>query len=270
MDIKDKVVIVTGASSGIGRACALDLVKHGALVTLASRSEQALCDIADEVDPSGRRTLVVPTDVTDVDQCRRMVEETVAYFGRVDVLVNNAGISMRASFSELDLDVMHKLMNVNFWGTVYSTKAALPYLLKSKGTIVGVTSVAGYLGLPWRTGYSASKYAMRGFLDTIRTEYLHSGLKVFVIAPGFTASNIRYKALTADGSEQGESPRNEGKMMSAEKVACEIRKGICRGTREKVLTLIEGKLAVFLNKWCPSLVDRLANSKMRKEFEQKQ
>lgn len=264
-DLTDKVVVVTGASSGIGRACAIDMVKAGAKVVLASRNEIELCAVADSVDPSGRRTLVVSTDVTDEEQCKRLVTETLAYFGRLDVLVNNAGLSMRASFSDVDTDVLKRLMDVNFWGTVYCTKAALPHLLQVGGTIVGITSVAAHIGLPGRTGYSASKFAMRGFLETIRNEYLHSGLRVFILAPGFTSSNVRIAALTANGTPQGSSPRDENGMMSAGMVAKAIRKGVQKQQRFKVLTFVNGKLALFLNKWWPTLVDRLANQKMRTE-----
>lgn len=265
MDIKDKVVIITGASSGIGRACAIDMFQHGARVVLASRSELELCRIADQIDPSGRRTLVVPVDVTDESQCANLIDETIAYFGQVDVLINNAGISMRSSLLDVRTEVLHRLMNVNFWGTVYCTKAALPHLLKTKGTIVGVSSVAGYLGLPGRTGYSASKYAMRGFLDAVRTEFLDRGIHVLLVAPGYTASNIRFSALTADGSPQGSTPRDEKAMMSAESVAKAIRKGILHNNRTKILTFVQGKFAVWLSKWWPSLVDRLTRDEISKE-----
>lgn len=261
MNLTDKVVVVTGASSGIGRACALDMLKAGAKVVLASRNELELCAVADSVDPSGRRTLVVPTDVTDEKQCQQLVAETISYFGGIDVLVNNAGISMRATFDQVDLSVLHRLMAVNFWGTVYCTRAALPYLLASHGTIVGVTSVAAHIGLPGRTGYSASKFAMRGFLETIRNEYLHTGLNVFIIAPSFTKSNVRKIALTADGTPQGVSPVDEDKLMSAEEVAKGIRKGVQKGSRFRVLSVGEGKLALWLNKWWPSLVSKIVNKR---------
>lgn len=265
MDVKDKVVVVTGASSGIGRACAKEFFSCGAKVVLASRSEGKLVELAGELDADGERTLVVTTDVTCESQCRNLIERTVDRFGRVDILVCNSGVSMRASFDEVDMSVLKRLMDVNFWGTVYCVKYALPYLLQSHGTVVGVNSVAGYLGLPGRTGYSASKYAMRGFLETIRNEYLNQGLRVFIIAPGFTESNVRYSALTADGTPQGQTPRNESSMMSAEEVAVAVRKGVQCGSRFKALTFVNGKLAIFLNKWWPSLVSRLANRSMRME-----
>ena len=172
---------------------------------------------------------------------------------------------MRALFVDVDLAVMHKLMDVNFWGTVYCTKYALPYILQQKGSVVGVTSIAGFIGLPGRVGYSASKFAINGFLETIRVENLKTGLHVMVAAPGFTASNVRKAALTANGSAQGETPRHEEDMMSAEEVAVHMVKAINRRKRTLVLTFVEGKLTVFLRKWLPSLVDYFTYKFMARE-----
>jgi short-subunit dehydrogenase len=172
---------------------------------------------------------------------------------------------MRASFVDVEIDVLKKLMDVNFWGTVYCTKFALPYLLKTKGSLVGVISIAAYLGLPARSAYSASKYAVRGFLDTLRVENLKNGLHVLVAAPGFTNSNIRNTALTEKGLAQGESPRDEAKMMSAEEVAKRIARAVDQRKSELILTFVEGKLSVFLNKFFPRLLDKLAYTHMAKE-----
>lgn len=171
---------------------------------------------------------------------------------------------MRAMFRDLDLAVIRELMNVNFWGTVYCTKYALPWLLKSQGSLVGVISIAGFKGLPARSGYSASKFAITGFLETIRVEHLRENLHVMVFAPGFTASGIREKALVADGSRQGETPRDEGKMMSAGECAGYLVKGVIKRKRQIVLTPV-GKTLVILNKFFPSLVDRLEYNYMKKE-----
>ena len=171
---------------------------------------------------------------------------------------------MRAMFRDLDLKVLKSLMDVNFWGTVYCTKYALPWLLKSRGSVVGVISIAGYAGLPARTGYAASKYAIRGFLDTLRIEHLYDGLHVMVFAPGFTASNVRNAALTADGSHQGKTPRDEGKMMTAERVAEYLAKGLKRRRSEMILTPI-GKLTVLMHNLFPRLTDKLEFSYMAKE-----
>lgn len=259
-----KVVIITGASSGIGLASARLYVSRGYCVTMAARSLDKLRELASQMDPQGTHTLCVKADVSVEEDCRRLVESTVERFGRIDILVNNAGISMRAMFRDLELDVIRRLMDVNFWGTVYCTKFALPYLLETRGSVVGVISIAGFSGLPARTGYSASKYAIRGFLDTLRIEHLYDGLHVMVFAPGFTASNIRNTALVADGSQQGETPRDEGRMMSAEKVAEIMAGSIDRRKAQVILTPI-GKLTVLLHRLFPRLADRLTFGYMAKE-----
>ena len=270
-----KVVIITGASSGIGLATAKAFAAKGDCVVLAARNIAKLnSTIAVLGNLYGAETrlgtdrvpkfLAVETDVTNEEECKKLIEKTADVYGRIDVLVNNAGISMRAMFRDLDLSVIKNLMDVNFWGTVYCTKYALPHLLEVKGSVVGVISIAGYKGLPARTGYSASKFAIYGFLDTLRVEHLKEGLHVMIFAPGFTASNIRFSALTADGSAQGKTPRNESGMMSAESVAKRLVKGVYRRKREVILTPV-GKLTVLLNKFFPRLVDRLEYRYMKNE-----
>ena len=263
--MRDKVVVITGASSGIGEACAYEFAARGSKIVLAARNIDKLRKIEANLINKGGESLVVKTDVSIEDDCKNLIVRTIEQYGRIDVLVNNAGISMRALFKDLDLSVIKNVMDVNFWGTVYCTKYALPYLLEAKGSVVGVISIAGYIGLPARTGYSASKYAIRGFLDTLRVETLKQGLHVLVAAPGFTASNIRMTALTADGSQQGETPRNESKMMSSEECARHIVNSVIKRKRELILTFVEGKLSVFLKKWCPSLLDKLTYKHMAKE-----
>ncbi len=263
--MQGKVVIVTGASSGIGKALVYEFAKRGAKIVMAARNLEELEKIEQELKDKNVESLPVQTDVTKESDCKILVEKTIEHFGKLDILVNNAGISMRAMFDELDLDVIHRVMDVNFWGTVNCTRFAIPYLLASKGSLVGIISVAGFLGLPGRTGYSASKFAVRGFLNTLRVENLKRGLHVLVAAPGFTASNIRKTALTATGSQQGESPRAENKMMTAERCAEIIVNGIEKRKREIVMTLVEGKISVFLSKWWPSLLDKLAYNHMAKE-----
>ena len=269
--MKGKVAIVTGASSGIGLATVKEFASRGASVVLAARNTSKLESTVQELnsqygnDVNGKsRFIAVTADVSKEEDCKNLVARSVEHFGRIDILVNNAGISMRAMFKDLDLSVIRNLMDVNFWGTVYCTKYALPYLLEAKGSVVGVISIAGFKGLPARTGYSSSKFAIYGFLDTLRIEHLHDGLHVMVFAPGFTTSNIRNVALTADGSQQGETPRDEDKMMSAEEVASRMAKGIKKRKSQIVLTPI-GNLTVWLNKFFPRLVDRLEYNYMKKE-----
>ena len=261
---KDKVVIVTGASSGIGEAIAREFALSGSKVVLAARSEERLSKITNELQAENRSAIYVVTDVSNVGDCKRLIDITVEKYKTIDILINNAGISMRANFNDVDLQVLHRLMNVNFWGTVYCTKYALPYLIDRKGSLVGVSSVAGFHGLPGRTGYSASKFAMHGFLETIRIENLKNGLHVMIIAPGFTTSEIRKHALTADGTEQGESPREEGKMMSPQYVAKWVLKGIRKKKRNKLLTWI-GRLTALFQRIVPGFVDWSYYQQLSKE-----
>lgn len=253
------------ASSGIGKALVYEFAKFGSKIVMAARNLAELQQMEKELNDKGIEVLAVQTDVTREDDCKHLIEQTVQKFGKIDILINNAGISMRALFDELDVDVIRRVMDVNFWGTVYCSRYAIPYLLHSKGSLVGIISVAGFVGLPGRTGYAASKFAVRGFLNTLRVENLKKGLHVLVAAPGFTASNIRKTALVADGNQQGESPREESKMMSAEECAAIIVKGIRKRKREIIMTLVEGKISVFLSKWWPSLLDKLAYNHMAKE-----
>ncbi len=265
ISLKDKVVIVTGGSSGIGKACAIAFAKRGSKVVITGRNGANLYSAAEEIRKmTGVEVLRVESDVSYQADCKRIIDETLAEFGRIDILINNAGISMRALFKDTDISVIKQLMDINFWGTVYCTKYALPEIMKVKGSIVGVSSIAGFKGLPGRTGYSASKFAIYGFLESLRIENLKTGLHVMVACPGYTASNIRKTALDKDGKQQGESPLEEKKLMTAEKVADEILKGILK--RKKTLILsTQGKMVVFLNKFFPRLMDRLVFSKISKE-----
>lgn len=261
---REKVVVVTGASSGIGEAIAREFAKNGSKVVLAARSEENLSRITGEITAAGHDAFYVVTDVSQESDCRDLIEKAVEKYGTVNILVNNAGISMRASFDDVDLKVLHRLMDVNFWGTVYCTRYALPYLVMNRGSLIGVSSVAGFHGLPGRTGYSASKFAMHGFLETIRIENLNKGLHVMIIAPGFTATEIRKHALNADGSEQGKSPLNEGSLSTPEHVAKWVLKGIRKKKRNKILPLT-GQLTALFQRIIPELVDRAYYNEFAKE-----
>lgn len=263
VSLQDKVIIVTGASSGIGLASARQFGREGAKVVMASRSLDKLRELAPSV-AAPERVLCVKCDVTQEAECQALIEATVARFGRIDVLVNNAGISMRALFADLDLKVIHALMDVNFWGTVYCTKYALPYLLEARGSVVGLVSIAGYSALPARSGYSASKYAVRGFLDTLRIEHLKDGLHVLAFAPGYTSSNVRRAALTADGTAQGETPLDEDRLMSAERCA-QLLSLALRTRRSQILLSPLGCITVRMRQVFPRLVDRLTYKYIARE-----
>jgi short-subunit dehydrogenase len=262
--LQNKVVIVTGASSGIGKAIAKEYAQNGAKVVLAARNTEKLLRIKIDIEKSGGKAVFVETDVSKKSDCENLIKQTVNKFGKIDILVNNAGISMRASFSKLKLEVLERVMNINFWGTVYCSKFALPYLLEQKGSIIGISSISGVTPLPGRTGYVASKYAMDGFLNTLRIEYMKKGLHVLVVHPGFTASNIRNTALNDEGKSQKETPRNESKMMPSEQVAKIVVRATIKRKRDLVLTM-QGKMAVWVYKNFPRLADKLIYKEMSKE-----
>ncbi len=262
--MQSKVVIITGGGSGIGKACASAFLARGYRVVISGRRMEKLQEVIGEFNPYSEHILAVQADVSDEEDGKRIIDETLAKFGRIDVLINNAGISMRALFEEMDLTVLKRLMDTNFWGAVYCTKYALPHLLESKGSVVGISSIAGKKGLPGRTGYSASKFALEGFLETLRIENLKKDLHVLVACPGFTASEIRISSLSADGSAQGESPREESKMMSAQTVAHEIAEAVKYRKRDLVLTF-NGRLNVWLNKFFPAFMDKQVYKHMAKE-----
>lgn len=262
--MKDKVVIITGGSSGIGRALAFAFGRQGSKIFITGRKESDLQQVVAELGEAGITAAYCVADVSREADNREMAAEALRLFGRIDVLINNAGISMRALFEEAGLPVIRQVMEINFFGAVYATKFCLPEIKKNNGSIVGISSIAGYRGLPARSGYSASKFALNGFLETLRTEHLKDDLHVLTACPGFTASNIRKRALAKDGSAQGESPRNEEKVMPAEEVAAHVYRAVVKRKREIILTT-EGRLAVFINKWWPALADRLVYRAMKKE-----
>jgi short-subunit dehydrogenase len=243
---------------------AIDFAGRGSRVVLGARREEHLKEVIETIKKAGGDAIYCVIDVTQENLCKKLIDTAIAEYGRIDILICNAGISMRANFSEVNIDVLHRLMDVNFWGTVYCVKHALPYLIKSEGNIVGISSIAGIHGLPGRAGYSASKFALTGFLETIRIENLKNKLHVMIAIPGFTASNIRYVALTADGFQQGNTPRDEGKMMSPETVAKYVAYGIKR--KKYYLRLnMEGKAIFFVKKIATSLLDKSFYKAMAKE-----
>jgi short-subunit dehydrogenase len=251
---ENKVVAITGGTDGIGKALVEAFLQKGAKVATCARTAQKL--EAMKTAFPGKPLLTVVADVSKEADCKNFIEKTIEEFNGIDILINNAGISMRALFKDTDLDTLRTLMDVNFWGTVYCTKYALDAVLKNKGTIVGVSSIAGYRGLPGRSGYSASKFAVNGWLEALRTELLETGVNVMWVCPGFTKSNIRNVALNKDAKPQGESPLNESKLMTSEECAQHIINSIAKRKRTLVLTMT-GKETVFLNKFFPALADKL-------------
>lgn len=251
---KNKVVAITGGSDGIGKALVEMLIPMGAKVATCARNQDKLYDLQLKFSKDPLHCIVA--DVSKYGDCELFIQSTIKQFGHIDVLINNAGLSMRALLKDANVDVFHKTMGVNFFGALYCTKLALPSLLERKGTIVGISSVAGFRGLPGRSGYSASKFALNGWLEAIRTELMPDGVHVMWVSPGFTRSNIRQTALSADGSAQGESPLDESSLMSSEECALHILKAIINKKRTLVLTGT-GKKTVFMNRFFPGLADKL-------------
>lgn len=251
---KDKVVIVTGGTDGIGRALVDKFLQLGAKVATCGRDHDKLYSLQSNYPSSPLHTMVA--DVSNENDCRRFIETTTKFFGGIDILVNNAGISMRALLKDAEIDVIRRVMDINFFGAVYCTKYALESIIARKGSIVGVSSIAGYRGLPGRSGYSASKFALQGWLESIRTELSQDGVHVMWVCPGFTSSNIRYAALDKSGQSQGETPMDEGSMMSAEECAEHIVTAIRKKKRTLVLTFT-GKRTVFMNKFLPRFTDKM-------------
>jgi short-subunit dehydrogenase len=251
---ENKVVVVTGGTDGIGKALVAEFLERGAEVSTCARTAEKLETLENEF--FGKSLFTMVADVSKEEDCKNFIEATIQKFNGIDILINNAGISMRGMFQETTLETLRRVMDINFWGTVYCTKFALESILKNKGTIVGMSSVAGYRGLPGRSGYSASKFAVNGWLEALRTELLETGVNVMWVCPGFTKSNIRNAALNKDAKPQGESPLEEEKLMSAEECAQHIIKAISKRKRTLILTFT-GKETVYMNKFFPSLTDKL-------------
>ena len=254
----ENVTIITGASSGIGRELAFQLADQGAWLVLAARNAQALDSVEKTCVQRGGKALSVKTDITDQAQCQGLIQRTVEEFGRIDTLVNNAGISMRALFEELQsIEIIEKIMRVNFWGTVYCTHYALPYLKKTRGRIVAVTSVSALNGLPTRTGYAASKHAMKGFFDSLRIELLNSGVSVTLSYPDFVATALRERALGADGKPLGKSSLEEQKVMTAQESVRLLVRAMEQRRREDKQTL-RIKIGLWVKLIAPGFIDKLA------------
>lgn len=265
--MNQQVVVVTGGTDGIGKALVEEYLSRGAAVATCSRTPEKLEALQQQSYANSLMTFVA--DVSREQDCRDFIAAVLKRFGKIDILINNAGISMRALFVDTELETLKRVMDINFWGAVYCTKFALSSILKNKGSIVGISSVAGFRGLPGRSGYSASKFALTGWLESLRTELLHSGVNVLWVSPGFTRSNIRNTALNAEAKAQKESPLDESKLMTAEECAHHIINAIEKRKRTLVLTFT-GKQTVFFNKFFPSLADKLTykffykNGKLKK------
>ncbi|HWP19761.1 MAG TPA: SDR family oxidoreductase [Burkholderiaceae bacterium] len=263
-----KVVVLTGASDGIGAELARQIAaREGAQVALvlAARRRDKLEAVALQCRQHGAQVLVQPADVSRDTDCRALIETAVAAFGRLDVLVNNAGMSAHAAFEDVqDLAWYETLMRINFWGAVWCTRAALPHLKASRGQIVAVSSLAGLVGVPGRTAYSATKFAMNGFFESLRVELMPHGVAVTLAYPGVVATDIRYRGFNAAGQPAGRSGLDERGAMSVRTCARLILDGMYARRREVVMTA-KGKLARWIKLIAPGLVDRMALAALNRD-----
>jgi NAD(P)-dependent dehydrogenase (short-subunit alcohol dehydrogenase family) len=267
MMFRGKTIIITGASSGIGQALAIALADQGANLVLAARNLAALDAVVAQIVPAQielppakrGKAIAVPTDVTQPQDCQRLIETAIQTFGQIDILVNNAGLSMLSYFDDItDLSIFAQTMQVNYFGAVYCTHAALPHLKASQGLLVAISSLCGKTGVPMRSGYVASKHALQGFFDTLRIELQGTGVDVTVVSPGFVATDIRLRALGGDGQPLGNSPRDERHgNMSVEACVDQIMIAIAQRQRDRVMTL-KGNVMPWVKLIAPGFVDRIA------------
>ncbi|MBD2254094.1 SDR family oxidoreductase [Nostoc parmelioides] len=265
MSFRNKTIVLTGASAGIGRMLATSLSQQGANLVLAARNPEALEQTITACTNYSGKVIAVPTDVTQAEACQQLIERAIATFGQIDILINNAGIGMLTRFDEVtDISIFEQVMQVNYLGAVYCTHYALPYLKASQGQLVAISSICGKTGVPTRTGYVASKHAMQGFFDTLRIELHSTGVDVLVVSPGFVATDIRQRALGADGKPLGKSPRDETQgNMSVDECVRQIMWAMERRKREHIMTL-KGKVIPWAKLIVPGFVDRIVAATIRK------
>lgn len=254
---QENVTIITGASFGIGRELALQLADQGAWLALAARNAEKLAEVSTQCIQRGGRVIALPTDVADQSSCQSLVESTVKEYGRIDTLINNAGIGMAARFSDLkDLTIFEKVIQVNFLGSVYCTFYALPYLKNSKGRVVGVCSQRGLFSSATADGYGPSKHAMVGFFNSLRIELTGSGVSVTMVYPGWVCTGISSRAIKADGGLTGEISIHEKGAMPVETCARIIIDAVAKRKREIIMTLL-GKLGVWITLLAPEFADQI-------------
>ena len=255
---KNNVLIISGASTGIGEQLAYRVARQGAHLVLTARRLEELNRVAERARGLGAKVVTVAADIAIANDCKKIIDTAIAAFGRIDTMVCNAGMTMWAKFADIkDVTMLERIMQVNYMGTVYCTHYALPHLLASRGRIVGVASLTGLIGVPTRTGYAASKHAMRGFFDSLRIELDDTGVTVTMIYPGFVATGIRENATGADGKPARIDPVNKDDAMSAEECADIMLRAIECRKREEIMTL-KGKLGQWLKLVAPAVIDKMA------------
>ena len=243
--LRDKRVLITGASSGIGRATAIRLAESGAHVALAARNREALVDVGKKVQRHGVRALILPTDVTESDQCWQAVEETVSQLGGLDILICSAGLSMRSYFAGSSLEALERVMRVNFFGTLYATHFALPHVKKSQGSLIAVSSLTGKRGIPSYALYGASKFAVQGLYEALRLELEPDGVHVGVVSPAFVDTPLRTNVLAANGEPWPDPPPPPFRVWPVEKVVDRIVRLIVRRESEALLPWFTGPMLIL-------------------------
>ena len=255
---REKVVVVTGASSGIGRALALQLADEGAWLALAARNAQRLEALAIDCQQRGGKAMAVATDVADESQCQRLIQRTQDTYGRIDMLINNAGISVVSKLEDLpDLHLFKHVMDVNLYGTVYCTYYALRYLKETHGQIVNISSLGGFVGAPYNTSYNASKFGVNGFSDSLRMELTHAGVSVTVICPYWVVTEFHERYLDKNGQPKGPAGRAlyTDKMMTADRCAQIVLRAARQRRRQVIMG--PGRVSAWLKLIAPKLLDRM-------------
>jgi len=265
-DFRDKTVVITGAAGGIGAAFSRCFARAGARLGLLDLESDALRSLEKELAENGVECLAAAGDVTEEDQCIDAMNTLIKRFGGIDVLINNAGITHRSAFSDTDTEVFHRVMDVNFFGSLYCTKAALDSLIERKGLIIVTSSAAGFSPLYGRTGYSASKHALHGLFDSLRTELRSAGVGVMIVCPGFTATGISTSALDRDGTVTSHPQSTVGRVSQPEEVAEAVLRAAARDKRLLVLSTV-GRVTRLLNKLFPALHERIMERSLSSELE---
>ncbi len=264
--MKNKVVVITGGSSGAGEALAYKFSKEGFDIVIGGTNIDRLKKVKSNINSIGTKCEFIVHDVSVEKDVKKMIDLSVKSFGRIDVLICNAGISYRSVFENANLDVFEKLFKINFFGSIYSVKYSIPYLLKSKGSIIAISSLNGFIATPTRSAYVSSKHAMQGFFDSLRLELIKKDIHVMVACPGYFESNFRKNTLKNDGNKEGNSSRDEKGMMSAEYISEKIFEGYKNKKRDLIFTF-RGKLAHLIKNWFPKLSDKLAYKEIVNERE---
>ena len=264
--MENKVVVITGGSSGAGKALAYKFSKKGFNVFIGGTNIQRLKIVKSKIESLGTKCEYIVHDVSVQKDVKKMIDLTIKSFGRLDVLICNAGISYRSVFQHINLDVFEKLFKINFFGSIYSVKYSIPHLIKSKGSIIAISSLNGFIATPTRSAYVSSKHAMQGFFDSLRLELRNKGVHVMVASPGYFESNFKKNTLKSDGNKEGETSRDKKGMISASVLADKIFIGYKNKKRDLIFTF-RGKIAHLIKNWFPKLADRLSYNEILNERE---